>query len=320
MKYPIRVVISGPSGNIAYSALFSLLSGDVFGKDRLIDLVMLCSCPNSSQLQGVDMEIVDCAFPCLSSHLCTSDQHLAFANADYVILFGALPRGPGMERKDLLLKNKDIFEQQGKVLNEVGKPSVRVLVVGNPANTNAYILQQNAPNIQKNHITALSRLDHNRSIGQLAQYFNVSPSEIQNVFVLGNHSNTMVPVFNHVLLNNKQCYDEIKDVTNISQTIRTRGSKIIEARGQSSAASAAQASLDHMRDWHFGTEKITSCSLPAPKENIYEVPEGLVFSFPCKCVDGEWVIQDMDIPDELNTQIQKTIDELIEEKILAQHE
>ncbi|CAL6007318.1 Malate_dehydrogenase 1 [Hexamita inflata] len=324
MKSPIRVVISGAAGQIAYNAIFRLLSGDVFGLDQPIHLVMLEVEPALKFLSGVDMEITDCAFPCLAGRTSTCDQLVAFKDADYVILFGAIPRGPGMERKDLLEKNKSIFEAQGKAMQEVAKPETRVLVVGNPANTNALILKKYATKLLPGHVTAMSRLDHNRCIGQLAQKLNVTPGQIRNVFILGNHSGTMVPVLCHAELDHKKIIDQIDKewMKENMQIVRQRGTKVIEARGKSSAASAAEAALDHMHDWYMGTPEgeIVSCSLAAPKDNKYGVPEGIVFSFPCISKNGEWVIQPLDVCEVLKEEIEKTIKDLLDEKKLAFNE
>lgn len=231
------------------------------------------------------MEIVDCAFPCLAGRTMTCDPLVAFKDADYAILFGAFPRGPGMERKDLLLKNKEIFEIQGKAIEEAGKPELRVLVVGNPANTNALILKTFAKKLSDKHVNAMTRLDHNRTVGQLAEKLQVMPNAIKNIFVLGNHSGTMVPVVCHATCNGKKIVDMVDKeyLKEMMAVVRGRGAKVIAARGKSSAASAAEAALDHVRDWFNGTPKdeVVSVSLPAPKVNPYNVPEGLVFSFPC---------------------------------------
>eukprot|EP00703_Trepomonas_sp_PC1_P005645 JAP90961.1 Malate dehydrogenase [Trepomonas sp. PC1] len=319
MKAPIRVAISGAAGQISYNAIFRLLSGDVLGHDQPIHLVMLEVEPAMKFLEGVDMEITDCAFPLLAGRTKTFDPLVAFKDTDFAILFGAFPRGPGMDRKDLLMKNKTIFEVQGKAIEEVAKPELRVLVVGNPANTNALILKTYAKKLAPSHVTAMSRLDHNRTIGQLAEKLQVAPGAIKNVFVLGNHSNTMVPAVCHATCNGKMVKDlvDVEYLMQMMATVRERGGKVIAARGKSSAASAAEAALDHIRDWFIGTHEVVSVSLPAPKVNPYNVPEGLVFSFPCISKNMEWEIQDLKVAEALNGEVQKTIDDLLSERELA---
>lgn len=321
MKAPIHVAVSGAAGQIAYSAIYRILSGEVFGKDQPVDLYMLEVEGALKFLEGVDMEIVDCAFPCCHSHVMTSDPLVAFKDADYVVLFGAFPRGPGMERKDLLEKNKGIFKVQGEAMEKVAKKETRVLVVGNPANTNALILKHYAPKLMPGHITAMSRLDHNRLVGQVAEKLNCRADEVKNVYVLGNHSNTMVPVVCAGTVNGKPIAEQVDEqwIKDTMTLVRGRGAKVIAARGKSSAASAANAALDHLHDWYFGTKKdeFVSVSLAAPKDNAYGVPEGLVFSFPCTCENGEWHVQTAKYCDQLKDDIKKTIDDLLNEKKMA---
>lgn len=319
MKEPVRLVVSGAAGQIAYSAIFKIFAGEVFGREQPVHLVMLEVTPALAACAGVVMEVEDCAFPCYAGVTVTDDAEAAFRGADYAILFGAFPRGPGMERADLLTKNEGIFRVQGQAIAKAGKPDLRVLVVGNPANTNALILSKFATNLKPGCVCAMSRLDHNRLVGQIAKKFGVSTDKVQNAFVLGNHSNSMVPVMCSATADGKKVPEAgMEWVKATQQLVRMRGGEVIKARGgKSSAASAAQAALDHVHDWHFGTDKVVSASLPAPKDNKYGVPEGIFFSFPAVCKNGVWQIVDVAHHDELKDQIQATIDDLVAERKMA---
>lgn len=238
------------------------------------------------------MELVDSAYATYAGCTITADPLVAFKDVDYCILLGGFPRGPGMERKDLLLKNKEIYEVQGKAIQAVAKPETKILVVGNPANTNARILLEFAPKLLPGHITAMTRLDHNRAVGQLASKLQVSPGSIKNVFIFGNHSGTMVPVYCQATVNGKKAVDMVPKewFAENMPIVRTRGAKVIDIRKKSSACSAARAALDHIHDWHLGTKpgEFVSVSLVSTKENPYNVPEGIMFSVPCISVGGEW--------------------------------
>lgn len=320
MKAPVRLVMSGAAGQISYAAIFKLFSGEVFGKDQPVHLVMLEIPAALKFCDGVVMEAEDCAFPCYGGVTITDSAEEAFKDADYAVLFGAFPRGPGMQRADLLAKNKGIFEAQGEAIKKVGKPDLRVLVVGNPANTNACILRHHATNLKPMHVTAMSRLDHNRLVGQIAKKLNVPSSHVKGAYVLGNHSNTMVPVMCSATVDGKRVVEATgcEWAKQTMELVRNRGSAVIEARGgKSSAASAAEAAMNHMRDWYFGTADIVSASLESPKDNKYNVPEGIFFSYPCTCENGEWKIASIEHDSRLDEEIKKTIDDLVFERKTA---
>ena len=320
MKAPIRLVVSGAAGQIAYSAIFKIFDGQVFGKDQPVHLVMLEVTPALKACEGVVMEAEDCAFPCYAGITVTDDPKVAFKGAHYACLFGAFPRGPGMERVDLMTRNKGIFELQGKAMNEVCDPDIRVLVVGNPANTNACVLRHFATRVKPGNITAMSRLDHNRLVGQIALKLNVSPGEVKDAFVVGNHSNTMVPMICMATVNGVSVQEQVDEkwIKDTMALIRSRGAAVINARGgKSSAASAAVAALDHLHDWHLGTSKIVSASIEAPAKNIYNVPEGIFSSFPCTCENGVWKIANLPFCKGMEEEVQRTIDDLVIERKMA---
>lgn len=295
---PINVVITGAAGQIAYSIIFMIANGDMAGKEQLINLVLLDIPVAENALKGVEMEITDCAFPLVNSVTCTVDYAVAFKDADVCLLIGARPRGPGMVRADLLKANAPIFSGQGKAIDTYAKKTVKVLVVGNPANTNALITMTNAPSIPRKNFTAMTRLDQNRSAGQISKKCGVSLKDVTKVAVWGNHSATMFSDISFGEVKGKPVYPDMVEEEwfkgEFLETIQKRGKSVIDARGgRSSAASAAKAAVDHVRDWLLGTPEGTWSSMGVVTDgNTYGIPEDLIFSFPCICKDGEWTIVD----------------------------
>lgn len=324
MKSAIRVVYSGAAGQIGYSLAPRLVNGEAFGADQPIDLVLFDLPVSAEALKGVAMELTDCAFPLLNSLTCSTDPREAYANADYIVMLGAKPRGPGMDRADLLRANGGIFKAQGAAINEVGTTKTRVLVVGNPANTNALICALNAPSIPKENFMALSRLDHNRLIGQLTDRVHVRADAVNDVCIFGNHSNSMVPVYETGTITKD---GETKPITEVvaddewlagemTQCVKTRGGAIIKARGRSSAASAASAVIDTLHDWHLGTNgKITSSSIYTDGTH-YGIPEGIICSQPLRIsAEGKVeVVDGLKLSEATMAAIKATCDELLSEK------
>ena len=297
----------------------------MLGKDQPVILQMLELPMEKAQaaLKGVMMELEDCAFPLLAGMIGTDDPEVAFKDADYALLVGAMPRGPGMERKDLLLKNAEIFTVQGKALNKVASRNVKVLVVGNPANTNAYIAMKSAPDLKPANFTAMLRLDHNRALSQLANKANVPVAEIKKLVVWGNHSPTMYPDYRFATVNGKSLKDMINDpewnANVFIPTVAKRGAAIIEARGLSSAASAANAAIDHMHDWALGTDG-EWVTMGVPSDGSYGVPEGVIYGVPVTIANGEYtVIKDLPIDDFSRAAMDKTLAELEEERSGVAH-
>jgi len=321
---PIRVAVTGAAGQIAYSLLFNLANGIVFGHDQSVILQLLDIPPAMEALKGVVMELEDCALPLLVETIPTADPKVAFKDADYAILVGAMPRREGMVRKDLLKANVGIFKVQGEALNEVAKRSVKVLVVGNPANTNALICQHYAPNIPLENFSALTRLDESRAKSQIANRLQVSVSAVKNVCIWGNHSNTQFPDVAHgyVVLNGKNVpvYEAIKDDAYLNgeyiKTVSLRGAAIIAARKLSSAMSAAKAICDHIHNWHFGTPQGEFVSMAVTSDGSYNVPKGLMFSFPVKVdANGKYsIVQGLGNSPFAQQKLNATIQELSEEK------
>lgn len=318
MKAPVRVAVTGAAGQISYSLLFRIASGEMLGKDQPVILQLLEISPAMNALKGVAMELDDCAFPLLQGIVCTDDANTAFKDADYALLVGARPRGPGMERKDLLEANAAIFSVQGKAINDHASRNVKVLVVGNPANTNALIAQRNAPAIDPRQFTAMTRLDHNRAVTQLSQKLDVPLSAIKKMTIWGNHSSTQYPDLFHVQVNGELAIDRVERAWYESAfipTVQQRGAAIIAARGASSAASAANAALCHMRDWALGTAEGDWTSMGVYSDGSYGIEEGLIYSVPCECKDGEWkVVQGLEISDFSRQKMQATEQELKEER------
>ena len=325
MKTPVRVAVTGAAGQIGYALLFRIASGEMLGKDQPVILQMLELPIDKAQaaLKGVIMELEDCAFPLLAGVVGTDDPEVAFKDADVALLVGARPRGPGMERKDLLLENAKIFTAQGAALNKVASRNVKVLVVGNPANTNAYIAMKSAPDLPAKNFTAMLRLDHNRALSQLAAKANVAVGDIEKLVVWGNHSPTMYPDYRFATVNGQSLKDRINDAewnANVFiPTVGKRGAAIIEARGLSSAASAANAAIDHMRDWALGTNG-KWVTMGIASQGWYGIPNEVMFGFPVICQNGEYkVVEGLPI-DEFSQQcINKTLAELEGEKDAVQH-
>lgn len=325
MKQPVRVAVTGAAGQIGYSLLFRIASGEMLGKDQPVILQLLEIPVEKAQqaLQGVIMELDDCAFPLLVDVTGTDDPKVAFKDADYALLVGARPRGPGMERADLLQENAKIFTIQGKALNEVASRDVKVLVVGNPANTNAYIAMKSAPDLPAKNFTAMLRLDHNRALTQVAKKTGKAVKDIKKLIVWGNHSPTMYADYRFATIDGESVKEMINDqdwnANTFLPTVGKRGAAIIEARGLSSAASAANAAIDHMRDWALGSngEWVT---MGIPSDGSYGIPEGVMFGFPVTTENGEYqIVQGLEIDDFSQERINITLNELEEERAAIDH-
>ena len=312
---PTTVVVTGAAGQIGYALLFRIASGHLLGPDTPVRLRLLEITPALKAAEGTAMELDDCAFPLLSGIDITDDLKTAFDGANVGLLVGARPRGPGMERGDLLSANGGIFAPQGKAINEHAADDIKVLVVGNPANTNALIAQQNAPDVPANRFTAMTRLDHNRALSQLSAKLSVPVTEISQMTIWGNHSATQYPDLYTAQVNGKSAAEQVDEAwlkDTFIPTVAKRGAAIIDARGASSAASAANAAIDHVYDWVNGTDW-TSSSVPS--DGSYGVPEGLISSFPCRAVDGEWeIIQGVEINEFSRGRIDASVAELAEER------
>ena len=325
MKTPVRVAVTGAAGQIGYSLLSRIASGEMLGKDQPVILQMLELPMEKAQaaLRGVMMELEDCAFPLLAGMVGTDDPMVAFKDADVALLVGAMPRGPGMERKDLLLKNAEIFTVQGKALNAVASRGVKVLVVGNPANTNAYIAMKSAPDLDPKNFTAMLRLDHNRALSQLAIKAGVAVADIGKLVVWGNHSPTMYPDYRFATVGAASLKDKIGDEAWNRETfipkVGKRGAAIIEARGLSSAASAANAAIDHVRDWSLGTNGKWA-TMGIPSDGSYGIPKDVMYGFPVVCKDGKYeIVQGLAIDDYSREMMNKTLAELEEERAGVAH-
>jgi len=324
-KAPMRVAVTGAAGQIGYSLLFRIANGDLLGKDQPVILQLLEIPDEKAQkaLTGVMMELEDCAFPLLAGMTAHSDPMTAFKDIDVALLVGARPRGPGMERKDLLSANAQIFTAQGKALNAVAKKTVKVLVVGNPANTNAYIAMKSAPDIPAKNFTAMLRLDHNRALSQLATKLNKPVADIEKLIVWGNHSPTMYPDYRFATIDGKSVKDSINDATwnkdTFIPTVGKRGAAIIDARGLSSAASAANAAIDHIRDWVLGTNgKWVTMGIPSKGE--YGIPAEVIYGFPVVCENGEYkMIEGLEIDEFSRERMAHTLNELLEEQAGVKH-
>jgi len=291
MKSPVRVAITGAAGQISYSLIFRIAAGDMLGKDQPVILQLLEIPPAMDALNGVVMELNDCAFPLLQGIVTSDDANVAFKDADLAILVGSRPRGPGMERSDLLQANGAIFTAQGKALSDNANPDVKVLVVGNPANTNALILLKNAPNLNPKNVTSMMRLDHNRSMSQIAEKIGCHSNDIEQVVVWGNHSATQFPDISYATMNGEKVADKVDNdwyVNEFIPLVQQRGAAIIKARGASSAASAASAAIDHMRSWILGSNGGWVSMGVYSAGNSYDIDEDLMFSFPITCENGEW--------------------------------
>ena len=320
MKSPVRVAVTGAAGQIGYSLVFRIASGEMLGPDQPVILQMLELPMEKAQaaLKGVMMELEDCAFPLLAGMVGTDDALIAFKDADIAMLVGARPRGPGMERKDLLLENAKIFTAQGAALNAVASRNVKVLVVGNPANTNAYIAMKSAPDLNPKNFTAMLRLDHNRALSQLAGKTGKAVGDIKNLVVWGNHSPTMYPDYRFATVGGASVKDAINDETwnrgSFIPTVGKRGAAIIEARGLSSAASAANAAIDHIHDWVLGTHGEWT-TMGIPSDGSYGIPKDVMYGFPVTCKDGAYeIVQGLVIDDYSREMMDKTLAELEEER------
>jgi malate dehydrogenase len=324
-KAPMRVAVTGAAGQIGYSLLFRIANGDLLGKDQPVILQLLEIPDEKAQkaLAGVMMELEDCAFPLLAGMTAHSDPMTAFKDIDVALLVGARPRGPGMERKDLLSANAQIFTAQGKALNAVAKKTVKVLVVGNPANTNAYIAMKSAPDIPAKNFTAMLRLDHNRALSQLANKLNKPVADIEKLVVWGNHSPTMYPDYRFATVDGQSVKDSINDAAwnkdTFIPTVGKRGAAIIEARGLSSAASAANAAIDHIRDWVLGTNgKWVTMGIPSKGE--YGIPAEVIYGYPVVCENGEYkMIEGLEIDEFSRERMDHTLNELLEEQAGVKH-
>lgn len=323
MKKAVRVTVTGAAGQIGYALLFRIANGDMLGQDQPVILHLLEVTPALGALEGVAMELADCAFPLLEDVIVTDDLNIAFKDSDYALLVGARPRGPGMERKDLLEANAAIFSAQGRAINEHASRDVRVLVVGNPANTNALIALKNAPDIAAEQFTAMTRLDHNRAIAMLAEKTQTQVKAIKHMTIWGNHSATQFPDISQALVSEQNA---IKSVDHnwyeqtFIPTVQQRGAAIIKARGSSSAASAANAAIAHMRDWALGTAENDWVSMAVPSDGSYGIKPGVVFSFPVQCHAGQYqIVQDLPFSDFAQSKIEASYQELLEERAGVEH-
>jgi malate dehydrogenase len=317
MKAPVRVAVTGAAGQISYSLLFRIAAGEMLGNDQPVILQLLEITPALEALAGTVMEIEDCAFPLVAGIVQSDDPNVAFKDADYCLLVGARPRGPGMERKDLLEANAAIFSAQGKAINDNASASVKVLVVGNPANTNALIAYRNAPDLAPGQFTAMMRLDHNRAIAQLANKTGKHNTDVDGLIVWGNHSATQYPDINHATVAGSKATDLVDEAWTLEEfipTVQQRGAAIIKARGLSSAASAANAAIEHIRDWALGTSgKIVSMGIHS--DGSYGVEEGLIYSFPVICEGGNYeIVQGLEVSEVSQTLMDKSEAELKEER------
>lgn len=323
MKEPVRVAVTGAAGQIGYALLFRIASGAMLGPDQPVILHLLEITPALGALEGVVMELNDCAFPLLKGVVTTDDANVAFKDVDYALLVGAMPRKEGMERKDLLSANGGIFGPQGKALNDHAKRDVKVLVVGNPANTNALIAQQNAPDLDPKCFTAMVRLDHNRAISQLAEKTGTESTDITNMTIWGNHSATQYPDIHHVKIKGESAMGQI-DMgwyeDDFIPTVQQRGAAVIKARGASSAASAASAAIDHMRTWALGTADGDWVSMAIPSDGSYGIEPGIIYGYPVTCQGGKYeIVQGLEISDFSRARMDATDAELREERSAVEH-
>ena len=318
MKRPVRVAVTGAAGNIGYALAFRIAAGDMLGADQPVVLQLIEIEPALPALQGVVMELNDCAFPTLAGVVATADLATGFGDADYCLLVGARPRGPGMERKDLLSANGAIFGPQGKAINDHAAKNVKVLVVGNPANTNCLIAASNAPDRDPRQFTAMTRLDHNRALSQLAEKTGEPTTAIKRVTIWGNHSATQYPDIAQCTVDGKPARDLVDESwyrDTFIPTVQQRGAAIIKARGASSAASAGSAAIDHIRDWALGTAEGDWVSMAVPSDGSYGIAPGVVYSYPCTCKGGAWeIVRGVAIDDFSRQKMDATERELREER------
>ena len=318
MKAPVRVAVTGAAGQISYALNFRIACGSMLGPDQPVILQMLEIPPAMQALNGVVMELNDCAFPLLHDVVVSDDPNVAFKDVEYALLVGAKPRGKGMERSDLLTENGKIFGPQGQALNTHANRNVRVLVVGNPANTNSLIAMKNAPELDPRRFTAMTRLDHNRAMSQLAEKTGVAVPDIKRVTIWGNHSSTQYPDINHATAGGKAATSLVDQGwvrDEFIPRVQKRGAEIIEARGSSSAASAASSGVDHMRDWAMGTPEGDWVSMAVPSDGSYGIPEGIIYSYPVTITNGSYqIVQGLDIDDFSRKRMEATRRELEEER------
>ena len=318
MNRPVRVAVTGAAGQIGYQLCFRIAAGDMLGPDQPVILQLLEITPALGALEGVVMELRDCAFPLLADIVATDDAEVAFNEADYALLVGAMPRGPGMERSDLLSANGKIFGPQGAAMNKVASRDIKVLVVGNPANTNALIAQAAAPDLNPRNFTAMTRLDHNRALAQLSDRIGTHHAEISRMIVWGNHSSTQYPDIRFTEVGGEGVADGVDHdwyVDSFIPVVQQRGAAIIKARGASSAASAASAALDHMRNWAHGTADGDWVSMSVPADGSYGVEAGIIYSFPCVCRNGDYeIVQGLDVDEFSRERMDATEAELREER------
>ncbi|RBP49227.1 malate dehydrogenase [Arenicella xantha] len=323
MKQPVRVTVTGAAGQISYALLFRIASGSMLGPDQPVILQLLEITPAMGALEGVVMELNDCAFPLLHDVVISDDPEVAFKDTDYALLVGARPRGPGMERKDLLEANAAIFSTQGKAINKVASRDIKVLVVGNPANTNALIAASNAPDLDAGQFTAMTRLDHNRALSQLAEKTGSHTTDIKRMTIWGNHSNTQYPDISNATVKGEAAaamVDQAWLEENFIPTVQERGAAIIKARGASSAASAAAAATDHMRTWALGTADGDWVSMAIPSDGSYDIEPGIMYSYPVTCKDGKYtIVQGLEISEFSRSRMDATEDELRQERAAIEH-
>jgi malate dehydrogenase len=319
MNSPVRVAVTGAAGQIGYNLLFRIASGSMLGSNTPVALQLLEITPALNALEGVRMELDDCAFPLLSGVVCTDDADTAFGDADVALLVGAMPRKQGMERSDLLAANGGIFKPQGEALSRSAKRDVKVLVVGNPANTNALIAQRNAADLDPRRFTAMTRLDHNRAVSQIAGKLDADVADVRRMTIWGNHSTTQYPDLFHCEVGGRNAYAAVADQEWVDKvfipTVAKRGAAIIEARGASSAASAASAAIDHVRSWVHGTPEGDWVSMAIPSDGAYGVAEGIISSFPVTCSGGDYsVVDGLDVDDYSRDKIDASVAELADER------
>ena len=323
MNDPVRVTVTGAAGQISYSLLFRIAAGEMLGKDQPVILQLLEIPPAMGALEGVVMELEDCAFPTLAGIATTDQAETAFGDTDFVLMVGARPRGPGMERKDLLEANAQIFTNQGAVLDQVASQNVRVLVVGNPANTNALITASKLKRLDVSQISAMTRLDHNRAISQIAARTSQSAQAVKRVIIWGNHSATQYPDIHHALVNGKPVLDAVDREWVESEfipTVQKRGAQVIAARGLSSAASAGSSAMDHIRTWMQGTDQGDWTSMAIVSDGSYGIEDGLFYSFPVTCDAGRYdIVQELAINEFSRSRMRITEQELIEERDTIRH-
>ena len=322
MKKPVKVAVTGAAGQIGYALLFRIAAGNMLGPDQPVDLHLLEITPALGALEGVVMELNDCAFPLLNNIVATDDPNVAFKDCDFALLVGAMPRKQGMERKDLLSANGGIFGPQGKAINDHASRDVKVLLVGNPSNTMALIAQQNAPDLDPKCFTAMVRLDHNRAMSQLAEKTGAHNTDIKKMTIWGNHSSTQYPDLHHATVKGEAALSKVDQdwyENTFIPDVQQRGAAIIKARGASSAASAASAAIDHMRSWALGTEAGDWVSMGIPSDGSYGIEPGVIYGYPCTCKDGKYeIVQGLEIGEFSRARMDATEKELREEREAVQ--